>query len=405
MVGEVVEPKVPKKFQIGISEDGSGWTTVAEPDMTSSNADLSPKRQSTSGDLSPKRRHDSDQDLSPPRKSDLSPPRKADISPKRRRHDSDNEQDLSPPRRTTPPPKTTRDISPPRKTARKDVTSPTSHTADISPPRRGKDDISKRKRHGSDDDDQSPARRSSTSPKGKHDGDLSPPRAPTMMSGSKSGLLSNEEITEEIKRKKQQMESRLSTDAEKLGKGAATVYRDKRGKKLSINEILQQQEGKFIDDDEANMEWGKGLVQKQEKEDMKAREEEEKNKPFARLPDDPELDDMYREVNRWGDPMLDQKDSDPEDENPKEKKQKKEKKEKKKKELAPERRWKGAAAPNRFNILPGHRWDGVDRSSTPYYSLEKTYLSLDGFEITLLQRESTDKAKAEMAYYYSVEDM
>jgi len=108
-----------------------------------------------------------------------------------------------------------------------------------------------------------------------------------------------------LRKKKQRMESKIATsDPSKLGKGAQTIYRDKKGKKLSINEILQQQEGKFIDDDEEGMEWGKGLVQKQQKEDMKAREEEEKNKPFARSADDPELDDMYREIDRWGYPML-----------------------------------------------------------------------------------------------------
>jgi pre-mRNA-splicing factor CWC26 len=70
-------------------------------------------------------------------------------------------------------------------------------------------------------------------------------------------------------------------------------------------------------------------------------------------------------------------------------KKKKKKKKKDKKEL--ERRWKGVAPPNRFNILPGHLWDGVDRSN--------------GFEIKFLQRESNQIAKTEQAYLWSVEDM
>jgi len=287
VVGEVFEEKIPKNFQLGISEDGSGWIAVQDPlnqHKTISNIDLSPKRNT---DLSPKRRrHDSDDD-------DLSPPRKnitEDLSPKRKRHDSDN---------------------------------------DLSPPRQQNNNISSK----------------------RHDNDLSPPRKQnsdtnkpvTMLSGTKAGLLSSEEITHEIKKKKQRMESNTATsDPSKLGKGAQTIYRDKKGKKLSINEILQQQEGKYIEDDEENMEWGKGLVQKQQKEDMKSREEEEKYKPFARSADDPELDDMYREVDRWGDPMLqkskeesDQDESQDENDEEKEKKRKKEKKKKHKEALKP----------------------------------------------------------------------
>ena len=51
------------------------------------------------------------------------------------------------------------------------------------------------------------------------------------------------------------------------------------------------------------MEWGKGKVQKQEKENEQKRLEDEANKPFARTKDDPELDAHYRDRDRWGDPM------------------------------------------------------------------------------------------------------
>ena len=126
------------------------------------------------------------------------------------------------------------------------------------------------------------------------------------------------------------------------------------------------------------MEWGKGLVQKKDKEDRKSYEEAEKYKPFARTIEDEDLNEHYKDKDRWGDPMANLVSKD--------------KKEKKtKREFKPAPRWRGAPPANRFNILPGWRWDGVDRSN--------------GFELKVLSRESTKKAEEEQAYLWSVEDM
>ncbi len=74
---------------------------------------------------------------------------------------------------------------------------------------------------------------------------------------------------------------------------------------MSINEIIEQQKSRAKgEEDDSQMEWGVGLVQKQQKEDQKAYEEREKNKPFARTADDADLNDLYKGQDRWGDPML-----------------------------------------------------------------------------------------------------
>ncbi|KAK3128314.1 hypothetical protein QOZ80_6BG0459810 [Eleusine coracana subsp. coracana] len=202
-----------------ISEDGSGWVTVAAPEgggATRRRTDtLSPEQGGEAReDLSPPRRRQhrdtpspgrgdvAGEDLSPPRarrrrqdtpspkrNDDLSPPRNSrrneDPSPPRRRarNDSEEPQDLSPPQRPvrhdseepqglSPPRRRTRhdseepkDLSPPRRRVHHD----TEDHKDLSPPRR-------RVRHDSEEPkDLSPPRRRARHVTEKPQ-DLSPPR-------------------------------------------------------------------------------------------------------------------------------------------------------------------------------------------------------------------------------------
>jgi pre-mRNA-splicing factor CWC26 len=144
------------------------------------------------------------------------------------------------------------------------------------------------------------------------------------------------------------------------------------------------------------LEWGKGLAQKREAELKQAEFEEEKNKPFARTRDDPELDKAFRERLRWGDPMahLVKKKSDesmlvdlgaseemkesgfivPQE--------------------IPKHSWlkRGVAPPaNRYDIKPGRHWDGVDRST--------------GFEKEMFKSRNEKQALEREAYLWSVSDM
>mmetsp|Transcript_46615 Transcript_46615/g.117396 ORF Transcript_46615/g.117396 Transcript_46615/m.117396 type:complete len:223 (+) Transcript_46615:131-799(+) len=174
-----------------------------------------------------------------------------------------------------------------------------------------------------------------------------------------------------------QTETVRGEDPVVLGRDAETIFRDKRGRRMEmLEEYMRQKEGRTKHDEGEDMEWGKGLVQKKQKEDEIARLEKEKNAPFARYRDDEEINQEQRETDRWGDPML------------KYMMKKKEKKSKKRKQPV----YAGPPPPpNRFNIMPGHRWDGVDRSN--------------GFEKTYFESLSQKKASQTDAYRWSTAEM
>ncbi|XP_078656466.1 uncharacterized protein LOC144902766 isoform X2 [Branchiostoma floridae x Branchiostoma belcheri] len=384
---------------------------------------------------STRRRHDSDSDQSPPRRqrhgsdSDQSPPRKgrqqsdSDQSPPRRkRHDSDqspprrkrHDSDQSPPRKRQPhsdsdqsPPRRKRhdsDQSPPRKRGHDQVTSQSSKRrrhdsdGDLSPPRGRADsdeDMSpprRRQRHDSDSD-LSPPRHSRTG------SDQSPPRQKpsdvrrkdkqlkksdqlemgTGLSGKKAGLQDAQSLREEariMKAREKAMFDRMNEEVS--GKNAETVYREKgRKRDLKAERIKQrEEENKAREEQEKYMEWGRGVAQTKQQEANIADHLREMDKPLARYQDDEDLDQMLKEQDREGDPMLAFLS----------------KKKSKGKDGKERPRYAGPAPPpNRFNLWPGYRWDGVDRSN--------------GFEKRFFQAQANKRAVKDEAYKWSVEDM
>ncbi|KAK1579006.1 hypothetical protein Q3G72_034875 [Acer saccharum] len=86
------------------------------------------------------------------------------------------------------------------------------------------------------------------------------------------------------------------------GQGAEAVYRDKiTGARILKDDYYISKQKKL--ELKLELEWGKGLAQKQEAQARLEELELEKDKPFARTRGDPELDKMLRQRLRWGDPM------------------------------------------------------------------------------------------------------
>ncbi|CAL8268033.1 unnamed protein product [Merluccius merluccius] len=345
----------PGKRQKGPSEESS-------PVRKNPNSSSSQKR-STDSNRSPsatkaRTRHDSGSDQSPPRKKTQkggsadaghSPPRKKTV--KGRRHDSDQ----SPPRGRSRPGSDS-DQSPPRRRAQNGQGS----DSDQSPPRRAS------RRSGGSDDDLSPPRRKDQS-KG-------------LLSGGKAGLVSIDVLRKEQEenRRREKNNKPLEEDS----RNAQTVFRDKSGKRRDLE--TEREEQKRVDGEKAAKaekyaQWGKGLAQGQMYQQRIADAIHEVQKPMARQRDDEDLDRMLREQEREGDPMAAML-------------RRKKDRNAKLQGVKERPRYKGPLPPpNRFNLQPGYRWDGVDRSN--------------GFEQKRYTRMADKSALQDEAYKWSVEDM
>lgn len=105
-------------------------------------------------------------------------------------------------------------------------------------------------------------------------------------------------------------------------------------------------------------------------------EQYEMSKPLARYADDKDLDEMLKNQEWEGDPMLEYI--------------------RKKKRSAPgaappRPEYQGEFMPNRYGIRPGYRWDGVDRST--------------GYEKKWFDEQNAKKAREEEAFKWSTADM
>ncbi|KAG0725498.1 BUD13 [Chionoecetes opilio] len=302
----------------------------------------SPKRKAQEADASPPRRKRHDSDSSPPRKKKLT----SDSNPQKR-YDSDT----SPPRQK----RRDNDSSPPRKKRLTD-SSPRQkrYDSDASPPRQ--------KRH---DSDSSPVRR-----KRQSDSDPSPPR-----------LKRGKAFVSPPRRKGEgqagQGEGMLRQERKMTTQEFLTARKHGRLKKDTPEELARKERESVLQQqaEEKHQQWKHGVKQVQDYKKKIASDMHEMGKSLTRTADDVDMNTHLKMVSRREDPMLEYIT----------------KKDTKTDKGAVKPVYKGSFPPNRLDIRPGYRWDGVDRSC--------------GFEKRWFEHQNNKRAHNEDAYKWSVSDM
>ncbi|KAK9450286.1 Pre-mRNA-splicing factor of RES complex-domain-containing protein [Limtongia smithiae] len=161
------------------------------------------------------------------------------------------------------------------------------------------------------------------------------------------------------------------------GKHAEVVYRDASGRRIDIAAYKARMEQQQLDDERRKREaaekekaLNKGLVQELQRTDEERKLSEAGGMSMTRYANDEGLNDTLKEQELWADPAANFLT----------------KKKVEKTSATGLQIYKGVFPPNRYEIPPGHRWDGVDRSN--------------GFEERLLElrTRSKEKKREEDAY-------
>eukprot|EP00475_Leptophrys_vorax_P022553 TRINITY_DN30703_c0_g1_i1.p1 TRINITY_DN30703_c0_g1~~TRINITY_DN30703_c0_g1_i1.p1 ORF type:complete len:235 (+),score=76.00 TRINITY_DN30703_c0_g1_i1:255-959(+) len=177
------------------------------------------------------------------------------------------------------------------------------------------------------------------------------------------------------KHKAQSVELEESAGLRSAAPSNATVFRDKSGKIVSEGELKRRNDAKKAKEEASQkLEWGKGLVQVKKGEEELKELIQTARAPLARYEDDELMNMELRAEQRWGDPMLKHKH-----------KIKKSDSKQGVGNISTRPMYKGTPFSNRFGILPGYRWDGVDRTNG--WEKRRTQIMLNSSHLAALNED------------------
>jgi pre-mRNA-splicing factor CWC26 len=200
-----------------------------------------------------------------------------------------------------------------------------------------------------------------------------------MSSGARAGLQTAQQVQKSVDEKQRAELERLKV-SQTSGRDAETVHRDSSGRIIDIGEHRraeqQQKEQEQREREKRHREINQGLVQRLEQDKKKREEQNAAGSSINVHKDNKQLNDMLREREREHDPAA--------------------RFVSKKRKAAPAVSatglpvYTGAYASNRFNIAPGCKWDGVDRSN--------------GFEKLWFEKQTERREKKTLAYTMALDD-
>ncbi|KAI9893766.1 MAG: Pre-mRNA-splicing factor cwc26 [Vezdaea aestivalis] len=173
---------------------------------------------------------------------------------------------------------------------------------------------------------------------------------PRMESGAMAGLQSAADVAAAVAAKRRAERAAFERDGDvKTGKGAETIYRDASGRVINVAMARAEVRAKEKEEEKKKREIEEAMRAPAQREQERKRKEDLKDirfKPVARAQDDEEMNDELKERERWNDPAAGFVT-----------------KKKAGKSVSGKPLCKWPAAPNRYGIRPGYRWDGMDRGN------------------------------------------
>ncbi|KAF4584210.1 pre-mrna-splicing factor cwc26 [Ophiocordyceps camponoti-floridani] len=173
-----------------------------------------------------------------------------------------------------------------------------------------------------------------------------------MSDGTHAGLQSAAAVSAQLKRRRREEEKEFEAHRQ-TAQEQETVYRDATGRRIDISMKRAEARRAALEAEQRELQAKEALKGEAQLEAARKRREQlsdAKAMAFARTADDEQMNKELREKERWNDPMAQFMQV-----------EKKAGSGNKVSKRHPT--YSGAAAPNRYGIRPGYRWDGVDRGN------------------------------------------